>query len=121
MTKGALGTLVFFVGPVPMAQPGNWTGLLLILRLVGDVEERLRAGKLPAAIGAVLLSRNRLQVKHPEQGCPASNLREKKASLSREEWEGVAWLQPAPQGRGRSRGGNWPGRNGGRKRNVGGL
>lgn len=56
-----------------MAQPGNWTGLLLILCLVGDVEERLRAGKLPVATGAVLLSRNRLQVKHPEYGCRASN------------------------------------------------
>lgn len=62
------------------------------------------------ATGAVLLSRNRLQVKHPERRCPASNLREKKASLSQEEWEGVAWLQLAPQGRGRSRGGElaWP-------------
>lgn len=56
MTKGALGTIVFFVGPFLMAQPGNWTGLLLILCLVGDVEERLRAGKLPVATGAVLLS-----------------------------------------------------------------
>lgn len=84
-----------------MAQPWNWSGLL-ILCLAEDVEERLRAGKLPPATGAVLLFRNRLQVPHPERGCPASNLREKKASLSREEWEGVAWLQPDPQGRERS-------------------
>lgn len=101
-----------------MAQPWNWSGLL-ILSLAGNVEER--AGKLNAATGAVLLSRNRLQVQHPERGCSATNLREKKALLSWEEWDGVAWMQPAPQGRGRSRGGSWPGRNGGRKRNVGGL
>lgn len=62
MTKGALGTLVFFWGPVSMAQPWNWSGLL-ILSLAGNVEER--AGKLNAATGAVLLSRNRLQVQHP--------------------------------------------------------
>lgn len=54
-----------------MAQPWNWTGLL-ILCLAGDVEKLLRAEKLPAATGAVLLFRNHLQVQHPEHGCLAS-------------------------------------------------
>lgn len=54
-----------------MAQPCNWTGLL-ILCLAGDVEKRLLAEKLPAATGAVLLSRNHLQVQHPERRCLAS-------------------------------------------------
>lgn len=62
-----------------MGQPWNRTGLL-ILCLVGDVEERNGY-----VLESFLLSRNSLQVKHPERVCRASNLREKKASLSGEE------------------------------------
>lgn len=73
--------------------------------------------------------RGLLRVQLPDRSCPASNPREKKASLSRP-GEGRRWgvggggaAAASSTGEGRTkrrRGGNWPGRNGRRRRNVGG-